>query len=533
FTEVTCIDEAAAKVNAKAHHSESRWTEFDSVTPAYGPPNPERPYYTLYNATDKVHCIQPSPGGLIKGSEHCLSVDIFTKNITGSKPVIVWLEGEEYLSSKINTTFRRLVIEDIVVVSLNYRVSVFGFLCLGVSGAPGNVGLMDCVLGLHWIKKNIAQFGGDPNNVMLLGHGSGAAMVDLITMSPHSKDLVHKAFVISGSALAPWAISYDPIGYANIVGERLAYSGKPPTNLANELKSTELNVLLSALDFDATNNTLLFAPCVENDKLQNIFLNDTPIAILKNGNFNHIPYVAVFADKEGTIRASKYSDWKDKMKTNLTQFISGDLEFESELNKTKAVNSISEFYFGNITSIDVEDYLEYHGDTSIIVPLIRGVKARANTSRANVYLLEFAYRGSTNDDWPYPDIPVNGVKHGEILEYLFDKNMTKHGENAKTSLINHIVSFVRTGKPSLNAEPGQEWLPVHNQRFNYLYFGGAYNEPHGEVPQLDPHTQTMTFWNNIYDDYQKIPKGGSASPKLEVMFYLIGFIVPIYGYYHL
>ncbi|XP_059057959.1 cholinesterase 2-like [Achroia grisella] len=476
-------------------------------------PQPADEYYGLYLADYTKHCLQPPSQGPNAGIEDCLELNIYAKNYIASQPVIVWLEGEEYLSTKIKTTFRRLVQKNTIVVSLNYRVSIFGFLCLGVPEAPGNAGLKDVILGLRWIKENIIQFGGDPNNVMLLGHGSGAAMVDLITMSPLSKDLVHKAFVISGSALAPWAISYDPIGYANIVGEKLAYSGKTPRKLAEELKSIDIDVLLYALNIEFTNNTVLFAPCVENDKLQDPFLYDTPINILKNGSFNHIPYVAAFADREGTLRANKYSDWLTKMESNFISFIPRDLEFGSEMEKTFMGNSIREFYFNNSANISIKDYLDYHGDTSIIVPLIRGVKVRAKMSRANVYLLEFAYRGSTIDDWPHPNIPLNGVKHGEILEYLFDKDMTKHGENAKTSLINYISSFARTGIPSSNAVSEQKWLPVQSKSFNYLYFGGVHGNPHTEVLQRDPHAETVTFWNDLYDNFHKIPNEYSNSTE--------------------
>ncbi|XP_059057958.1 neuroligin-4, Y-linked-like [Achroia grisella] len=379
-------------------------------------------------------------------TEDYLKLNVSAKKNNVSKPVIAWLEGKEYSSLEMTTLFKNLVLEDIVVVTINYRISIFGFLCLGVPEAPGNAGLKDVILALQWIEENINKFGGDPKNVMLLGHGSGAAMVDLITMSPFSEDLVHKAFVISGSALAPWAISYDPIGYANIVAENLQYSGKSPMELAMKFKSTRLNVLLAALEVEFTNNTALFAPCVENDKLQNVFLNDTPINILKNGSFNHIPYVAAYTQREGTIKAKEFLNWRPKMESDFTQFIPGDLEFGSEINKTIAMNNIREFYFHNTTSINITEYLDYYRDTSVIVPLIRGVTARAETSTANVYLLEYAYHCISNADWPFNDISVveNSVKQGS-RDNVLDKNMTKHEEDAKKSLINYIISFAKTG----------------------------------------------------------------------------------------
>lgn len=91
-------------------------------------------------------------------------------------------------------------------------MSIFGFLCLRVHDAPGNAGLKDIIQGLNWVKTNIANFGGDPNNVVLIGHDSGAALVDLITLSHRSENFIHKVIILNGSALAPWAVAYNPIG---------------------------------------------------------------------------------------------------------------------------------------------------------------------------------------------------------------------------------------------------------------------------------------------------------------------------------
>lgn len=476
-------------------------------------PKPAPPYPGLYDAIHKVDCLQPSINGPDVGIEDCLALDVFTKNETAGKPVLVWLEGEGYLSSRMTYSFRQLVMEDTVVVSLNYRVSIFGFLCLGVPGAPGNAGLKDVVLGLQWIKENIANFGGDPNNVVLLGHGSGAAIADLLTLSPLSQGLIHKVIALSGSALAPWAISYDPIGSAEIVAAKLAYSGKPLTDLAELLKTVQLDVLLHTLNVEFTNNTVLFAPCVEDSTLNSTFLHDAPVNILKSGNYSHVPYLAAYTDREGTIRANVLNDWRPKMEANLSQFIQADLEFGSEENRTNAVDSIRKFYFRNTTSIDVEDYLDFHGDTAVRISVIKGVQARAATSKAEVRLLEFAYRGSTNANWPYPAVPLNGVKHGGILEYLFDINMSEEGAKAMASLVKHFVTFARTGTPSSNAFPGQQWLPLKNEDLNYYYFGGAYNQPHIEELKKSPHTQRMEFWNDLYDRYYKAPSRVSSAPK--------------------
>lgn len=99
-----------------------------------------------------------------------------------------------------------LMMEDIVLVTINYRVGILGFMKLSdpALGIAGNAGLKDQVLALKWIKKNIEKFGGDPNNVTIYGQSAGAASVNFHVLSAASKGLFHKAIMQSGSVLNPW-----------------------------------------------------------------------------------------------------------------------------------------------------------------------------------------------------------------------------------------------------------------------------------------------------------------------------------------
>lgn len=396
-----------------------------------------------------IICAQPSANGLI-GIENCLTLSIYTNNVTTPKPVVVWLNAEEYTTSTPALySFRRFIEEGLVVVSMNFRLSVFGFLCLGVPEAPGNAGLKDVIQGLNWIKTNIAGFGGNPDNVVLFGHGSAAAIVDLITMSPRAANLVHKAVALSGSALAPWAVAYDPIGYANIFAQKLSYNGKSGSELAKLLVSTEIDVLGTALNgFKFTNNTPLFAPCIENPNLNatEAVLTDVPINLLRNGNYNHIPYIAAYVDREGTMRAEEaaYGQWLQRMQTNFTDFLQVDLDFGT--NRTGMAQSIKDFYFStNQTDLDIEDYLDYHGDTLVVVSAIRGARERAATSKSEVRLLEFAYMGTLNSDWGYQQIPLKGVRHGGILNYLFEFDLRPADETIMMSLVKRLATFAHIG----------------------------------------------------------------------------------------
>ncbi|CAH0724233.1 unnamed protein product, partial [Brenthis ino] len=467
----------------------------------------------------EVICAQPSTRGII-GTEDCLVLNIFTKNITTPKPVFVWLESEAYeTTTNMLHSYKTLIQEGLLVVTINYRLSIFGFLCLGVPEAPGNAGLKDVIQGLQWIKENIAAFGGDPNNVMLAGHGSGAAMVDLITLSPLSKNLIHKALVLSGSGLASWAVSYDPIGYAQKVGGKMGYTNKSPSELAKLLSTTDLGVLNGVLtDFEFYNNTPLFAPCVENIKLNGSFLHDAPINILRSKNYNDIPYVAGYTDREGTMRAEQVvaRNWLTEMQNKFENFIPVDLNFENSEVKTNVSNLIRKFYFAErfINMETIEDFLDYQGDTLVFIPITRGVLARALTSNASVRIFEFAFRNAQNTDWLYPQIPVNGAKHGSIRDYLFNSNPSIHDHSAVTAVIGHIVAFAQTGSPDPNNLI--QWLPVQNT-LGTLYISGGGVSPNVTAFKEEFYARSnerVDFWDKIIQERYQPPKPVSSARSL-------------------
>jgi len=94
---------------------------------------------------------------------------------------------------------------DVIFVSLNYRVSIFGFLFLDHIDAPGNMGLLDQNMALRWVYDNIEAFGGDPTKITIVGESAGSASVSLHLLSPLSQPLFKSAIMQSGGFLADWA----------------------------------------------------------------------------------------------------------------------------------------------------------------------------------------------------------------------------------------------------------------------------------------------------------------------------------------
>lgn len=146
-------------------------------------------------------------------SEHCLRVNVWTPSISDGKrrPVMVWIHGGGFVAGS-SQEFRAYDGErlsrrgDVVVVSMNHRLGILGFLDLSNYDKSkyensGNVGMLDLVAALEWVRENITNFGGDPQNVTIFGQSGGGGKVGTLMAMPQAKGLFHRAIVQSGSML--------------------------------------------------------------------------------------------------------------------------------------------------------------------------------------------------------------------------------------------------------------------------------------------------------------------------------------------
>jgi para-nitrobenzyl esterase len=144
-------------------------------------------------------------------SEDCLTLNVWTPGMDASKrPVMVWCHGGGFSYGSANTprtAGARLARRgDVVVVTVNHRLNIFGFLDLAEPGGAefahsGNAGMLDLVAALAWVRDNVASFGGDPGNVTIFGQSGGGAKVSTLLAMPSAKGLFHRAIVMSGAGV--------------------------------------------------------------------------------------------------------------------------------------------------------------------------------------------------------------------------------------------------------------------------------------------------------------------------------------------
>jgi len=164
----------------------------------WGPEAPQGPHTEI----PEVAATIPKQGH----SEDCLHLNVWTNSVSrgGKRPVMVWLHGGGFTSGSGSYTIydgaNMARKHDVVTVTVNHRLNSFGFLYLPEIGAS-NAGMLDVVAALQWVHDNIANFGGDPNNVTIFGQSGGAGKVSTLLAMPSAKGLFHRAIIQSGANL--------------------------------------------------------------------------------------------------------------------------------------------------------------------------------------------------------------------------------------------------------------------------------------------------------------------------------------------
>lgn len=328
--------------------------------------------------------------------EDCLVANVWTPDTEDTNlPVVVYIHGGAYVVGASNLWTLRSIVNDgkVIAVDFNYRLGAYGFLCLGTEDVPGNAGMKDMVAALRWVRRNIANFGGNRDDVTIAGFSAGSTAVDLLLLSDMTRGLFHKVIPESGVALSTWAVQKNPIKNAQAFAERSNVKTDSIRVLEEFYKSASSEQLMYPDFLGSPNSEMYFVPCVEKDVGQEMFLKEPPIEILKRGDFPKLPYLLGFGNMEGLIRAANFTNWKDLMNTHFEEFLPGDLQFNNDAERTDVVKRVKKFYFGDRSVGDesVQAFIDYFSDTMFKHSTVKTARLQSQAGNDQIYLYEYSY----------------------------------------------------------------------------------------------------------------------------------------------
>ena len=252
-------------------------------------------------------------------SEDCLYLNIWTNSLdqTSKKPVMVWVHGGADTggwSHEPNYLGHHLASKDVVVVSINYRLNIFGFFAHPqMSNQTGNFGLEDEILALQWVKDHISAFGGDPENITYFGESAGGAHVSYLIASPMGKGLFKRGIIQSGAYnLFNWTSKNK----AEELGLKTQTILNAPDLQTMKTLSAE-NILSASIDLNHPYGPIIDGALIPNN-LTNLFeegsFNNVDLMIGSNKNEDYMYIDESVTEKDiNRLIENYYPEHRDKM----------------------------------------------------------------------------------------------------------------------------------------------------------------------------------------------------------------------------
>lgn len=473
-------------------------------------------------------CLQPvrDVGFPETYSENCLFVNVYTKalNVTDDKqlmPVMVWIYGGEFFkgtasSYKYGPDF--LLEADVVVVTVYYRLGVFGFLNMQTKNAQGNAGLKDQVAALRWVQKEIKNFGGDANRVTIFGGSSGGTCVSYLYLSPLAHGLFHRAVSQSGLGLQTELMKQSTY----VAGKQLAsYLGCSMTNtetIVECLRAAPASDLIKyqmALtdtgkgEYTVVGESAPFIPTVETYKGEEVFMPKQPWELVRpKSSPKGVPYMIGVTTDEGMFYVYDDINLFTNLEKNFKLYLPPHIQKTATENQIQElITKIREFYFGNqsMSYEAIQGYIDLHTDRFFVYSVIRGVRALRH--QADVYLYQFAYRGEFKIYRKHYVIHnLTGAGHGYELGYLFYRNygMPAHNNlsaypeelHVTSNMVKLWTNFAKYGDPTpvYDDQLKVQWKPVEPNKTNFLKIGVDL-----QMVEDNLDGERMAFWDSLYN----------------------------------
>lgn len=417
-----------------------------------------------------------NPEAEMVGSEDCLMLNVYLPLEKSSEnlPVMVWIHGGAFVTgdSSPDSYAPDLLMASpnpVILVTVNYRLGVLGFLTLGDDVIPGNLGLKDQNMALQWVKSNIAQFGGNAEKVTLFGESAGASAVTAHLLSPWSKGLFHRAIIQSGRLIDLKGLIpsiHPPEYYARFLLEDL-----DPEDDLDQLNSLQQLQILQKVPvedlvrrnalFEEFKNTLIpWVPII--DKFSsNPFMPEDPQLLLNEGNYNQVPIILGGNEDEGCINIvqfllepelfkSVHENFETKGPKMLLGISDEDVTEEDSATAQLIKNEYLDGLHTNFTFDNWQRISKMFSDVNYLVP--KDLLARSLVEKSHqpvfYYRLKYKNQGQTRSQQSLKNFDL-GVCHADELHLLFnDQKSLKSDQKMSQKLIDLWTSFADKGVPN-------------------------------------------------------------------------------------
>jgi len=425
-------------------------------------PRPAAPWGGVRDASKPASpCPQGPNGEVPDGSvtEDCLYLNVTTPAAPHrGLPVVVWLHGGGFTTGTgASYDAKRLVSTgDVVVVTVNYRLGVFGNLAYPGLADGGTFGLLDQLAALRWVRTNAAAFGADPRNVTAAGESAGAISICALLTAPPARGAFDKAVMESGSCLLNWTKN---TWYVGIDGFTPYFSTQEAnefaTGAADELDCTDPATAVDCLRGKHTDE-LLASPWPFNAPTYgNRLLPEHPADAVRAGRFLRVPLLSGGNRDEGNGSAAALES-AGHLTEPAYQALLAD-SFGADAAKVAARYPAADYpspaaAWGAVAT-----------DRAWACPTLLGNRLLAG--RTVTYAFEFADR-TAPPLFPAPPGFALGAAHGHELAYLFDLGgyhllQTPAQERLADQMIRYWSNFARSGNPNGRGLP--RWQPPHAQ----------------------------------------------------------------------